>query len=753
MDNSVETTTTLRGRHTKVPAKCQHNGSLGAAVGGGGLLSSTPNPLPGFKGTARSNTGGASDTNTQNKGAAGGPGHVAPTASAQQRTGTRSPADHRSHEVDAILQDARFNSTSDGGSIRVGSSSSDSGNSDSESEDDDRGRQHGRGAGGADGGSFSGADGGSSSGADGGSSSGAGGGSSSGAGGGRLSRAGSSTAVESVARTMRQLQSSLNRNRNKSYNKCGYSRSTDTDKMAAGLTQLDIVMSRSSPYLADLEDKATGNSDSESEDDDRGRQHGRGAGGADGGSFSGADGGSSSGADGGSSSGAGGGSSSGAGGGRLSRAGSSTAVESVARTMRQLQSSLNRNRNKSYNKWGSPYLADLEDKATGRSPPSKPPASSAEAQRVPQNLITAVRAAIRSGLSPEPNKMYDCDGKSYTVAAIMAAIKEEDRADGRGEGIGQRRKSKHCVPRFCELLMHPQFRERFGVSRLQLSKKELDVKQKGTTRDIHLEIWEAFKDEKFKVPSSFADDSNIFGASINPNVVHQPDISFQKFATMRTDLFKDHGEMYSNFKKSGSNGEMFSFCKESLDTYYFGLTAEKCPDILTVCDQMLPDGTARESTGVETAGEGHSGAQGASADTSKRKVAKVESRERNVGVSGHQKKKRKQDAQIENTAKVAMSAVKGELGLDALFGTSSAPTYAGAPTSFYDTKEGLENKTTKLEHIAKLRKELQEIKKDIKKEKELGSDADEEDVQLLRDRATTFRAQITKETVAASEVG
>ncbi|CAB1104220.1 unnamed protein product [Ectocarpus sp. CCAP 1310/34] len=604
MDNSVETTTTLRGRHTKVPAKYQHNGSLGAAVGGGGLLSSTPNPLPGFKGTARSNTGGASNTNTQSEGVAGGAGHVAPTASAQQRTGTRSAADHRSHEVDAILQDARFNSTSDGGSIRVGSSSSDSGNSDSESEDDDRGRQHGRAAGGADGGS------------------------SSGAGGDRLSRAGSSAAVESVARTMRQLQSSLNRNRYKSYNKrsayllreacalrrlSGYSRSKDTDKMAAGLTQLDIVMSRSSPYLA-----------------------------------------------------------------------------------------------------------ILKDKATGGTPPSKPPASSAEAQRVPQNLITAVRAAIRSGLSPEPNKMYDCDGKSYTVAAIMAAIKEEDRADGRGEGIGQRRKSKHCVPRFCELLMHPQFRERFGASRLQLSKKELDAKQKGTTRDIHLEIWEAFKDEKFKVPSSFADDSNIFGAGINPNVVHQPDISFQKFATMRTDLFKDHGEMYSNFKKSGSNGDMFSFCKETLDTYYFGLTAKKCPDILAVCDQMLPDGTARESTGVETAGDGHSGAQGASADASERKVAKVESRERNVGVSGHQKKKKKQDAQIENTAKVAMSTMKGELGLDALFG-----------------------------NVVR----THEIKEDIRKEKELGSDADEEDLQLLRDRATTVRAQIRKETAAASEDG
>ncbi|CAB1108540.1 unnamed protein product [Ectocarpus sp. CCAP 1310/34] len=89
-----------------------------------------------------------------------------------------------------------------------------------------------------------------------------------------------------------------------------------------------------------------------------------------------------------------------------------------------------------------------------------------------------------------------------------------------------------------------------------------------------------------------------------------------------------------------------------------------------------------------------------------------------------------------------MSAVKGELGLDGLFGTSSAPTYPDAPTSFYDTKEGLENKAAKLEYIAILRKELQEIK-----------DSDEEDLQLLRDRATTVRAQIRKETAAASEDG
>ncbi|CAB1108380.1 unnamed protein product [Ectocarpus sp. CCAP 1310/34] len=354
MDSSVETTTTLRGRHTKVPAKYQHNGSLGAAVGGGGLLERVER-------------------------------------SWQQRGGRVSGKDHAS-------------------------------------------------------------------------------------------------------------QSSLNRNRNKSYNKwsayllreacalrtlTGNSRSNDTDKMAAGLTQLDI-MSRSSPYLADLEDKATGGTPPSKPP--------------------------------------------------ASSAEAQRVPQDLITAVRAaIRSGLSPEPNKMYDCDGKSYTVAAimaaikeEDRADGRgegigqrrkskhclskkeldakqkgttrdihleiweafkdekfnvsvqpyrgTPPSKPPASSAEAQRVPQDLITAVRAAIRSGLSPEPNKMYDCDGKSYTVAAIMAAIKEEDRADGRGEGIGQRRKSKHC-----------------------LSKKELDAKQKGTTRDIHLEIWEAFKDEKYEV--------------------------------------------------------------------------------------------------------------------------------------------------------------------------------------------------------------------------------------------------------------
>ena len=83
----METTTTQRGRHTKTPAKYQQNGSLGAAVGGGGLLSSNPKLLPGITGTTRETTGGAAATNTQIDGGAGRPRQVATTAPAPSAKG------------------------------------------------------------------------------------------------------------------------------------------------------------------------------------------------------------------------------------------------------------------------------------------------------------------------------------------------------------------------------------------------------------------------------------------------------------------------------------------------------------------------------------------------------------------------------------------------------------------------------------------------------------------------------------------
>ena len=51
----------------------------------------------------------------------------------------------------------------------------------------------------------------------------------------------------------------------------------------------------------------------------------------------------------------------------------------------------------------------------------------------------------------------------------------------------------------------------------------------------------------------------MLAAGIDPNIVHQPDITFGKFIAMKNEIIKDHGDMHVNFKKSGSHDEMFSF--------------------------------------------------------------------------------------------------------------------------------------------------------------------------------------------------
>ncbi|CAB1101411.1 unnamed protein product [Ectocarpus sp. CCAP 1310/34] len=63
------------------------------------------------------------------------------------------------------------------------------------------------------------------------------------------------------------------------------------------------------------------------------------------------------------------------------------------------------------------------------------------------------------------------------------------------------------------------------------------------------------------VPFTFADNDRVLAACVDPNVVHQPNITFDKFTTMKNEIIKDHGDMYVNFKKSGHHEEMYSFCK------------------------------------------------------------------------------------------------------------------------------------------------------------------------------------------------
>lgn len=63
-----------------------------------------------------------------------------------------------------------------------------------------------------------------------------------------------------------------------------------------------------------------------------------------------------------------------------------------------------------------------------------------------------------------------------------------------------------------------------------------------------------------QVPSTFGDDPQVMANGIDPSIVHQPDMSYEKFITMKNDIVKDHGDMYYKFKQSGSHGEMYSFC-------------------------------------------------------------------------------------------------------------------------------------------------------------------------------------------------
>ena len=101
------------------------------------------------------------------------------------------------------------------------------------------------------------------------------------------------------------------------------------------------------------------------------------------------------------------------------------------------------------------------------------------------------------GTSFEKGKLLTYGRKSYPASAVLAAIKELESAEGSGEGTGARRKSKHCVPRLCELVAVN--RGMLFGHRTQLSEVELDNKVTGKTRPALVEIWEQFKDDQVRV--------------------------------------------------------------------------------------------------------------------------------------------------------------------------------------------------------------------------------------------------------------
>lgn len=72
-----------------------------------------------------------------------------------------------------------------------------------------------------------------------------------------------------------------------------------------------------------------------------------------------------------------------------------------------------------------------------------------------------------------------------------------------------------------------------------------------------------------QVPFSFADDDHVVAAGIDPSIVHQVDITFDKYIAMKNEIIKDHGDMYCNFKRSGSHGEMYQFCQGEWQFLFF----------------------------------------------------------------------------------------------------------------------------------------------------------------------------------------
>ncbi|CAB1097363.1 unnamed protein product [Ectocarpus sp. CCAP 1310/34] len=130
----------------------------------------------------------------------------------------------------------------------------------------------------------------------------------------------------------------------------------------------------------------------------------------------------------------------------------------------------------------------------GETPASKALTASPETVEVPESLVLAVRAAIRSGASIHPKKMMDWDENAYLASRVLEVIVDEDRASGAGATTAGRRKSKHCVPRAVELMVAERFRERLAASRTQLSRTELDNKETGNKRSVYFKLWKDFKD-------------------------------------------------------------------------------------------------------------------------------------------------------------------------------------------------------------------------------------------------------------------
>lgn len=133
----------------------------------------------------------------------------------------------------------------------------------------------------------------------------------------------------------------------------------------------------------------------------------------------------------------------------------------------------------------------------GGTPASQPPASAEDT--IPEELIAAVSRAVELGCVYERGRMVEFEKKSYPAAAVLAVIKKRAGGEAGGGSTAGRRKSKHCVPRLCEVVALEGNRQSWAGHRTQLSRAELDAKVTGKTRHTVIDVWNQFKDDGVKV--------------------------------------------------------------------------------------------------------------------------------------------------------------------------------------------------------------------------------------------------------------
>ncbi|CAB1108180.1 unnamed protein product [Ectocarpus sp. CCAP 1310/34] len=171
------------------------------------------------------------------------------------------------------------------------------------------------------------------------------------------------------------------------------------------------------------------------------------------------------------------------------------------------------------------------------------------------------------------------------------------------------------------------------------------------------------------------------------------------------------------------------------------------PQILAVCDRLLPEDVQRESSGVGGAAAGPTGAKGAAADAKRREESKRRAREDNAHLKA-KKKQAKNAVSVQETAAVAMHSVASGLGLppgglSELFRPASEPAPAAAPSP----QNIVDEKTAKLRFFDTLFESFQAATKNLKQAKAEAAGGDSaalEMVGFLKKKIAKIRTEMAE---------